>query len=151
MNLETAFSAAGVLAMSGWLILLCSPFIPTWSDRIAGYVIPLLLSAGYVALFAFSSENDGGGFGSLAAIMKLFSYPDAALAAWVHFLAFDLFIGAWQCRGARSVGIRFWLVIPCLILTFLFGPLGMLVYFALRAVPGAIKPNSYMGTDNKAG
>ncbi len=147
MNLEMAFSAAGVLAISGWLILLGSPFIPTWSDRISGYVIPFLLSAGYVALFAFSSENEGGGFGSLAAIMKLFSYPDAALAAWVHFLAFDLFIGAWQCRRARSVGIRFWLVIPCLILTFLFGPLGMLVYFTLRIIPGAVKPNSGMGID----
>ena len=147
MNLEMAFSAAGVLAISGWLILLGSPFIPTWSDRISGYAIPLLLSAGYVALFAFSNENEGGGFGSLAAIMKLFRYPDAALAAWVHFLAFDLFIGAWQCRRARSVGIRFWLVIPCLILTFLFGPLGMLVYFTLRTIPGAVKPNSGMGID----
>ncbi len=147
MNYEAAFSTAGILAMCGWIILLASPFIPTWSNRIAGFIIPLLLSVGYVALFAFSRENDGGGFGSLAEVMKLFSYPNAALAGWVHFLAFDLFIGAWQCRTARAVGVRFWFVIPCLALTFLFGPLGLLVFLALRAFSGVTNSDKPEGVN----
>jgi hypothetical protein len=132
MDYEMAFSAAGILAMIGWLLLLTSPSIPKWSDRISGFAIPIILSLGYAALLIFSGETDGGGCGSLAEVMALFSYPEAMLAGWVHFLAFDLFIGAWQCRAARIKGMRFWPVIPCLALTFLFRPLGLLAFLALR-------------------
>ena len=134
MNFELAFSVAGILAMTGWLTLLASPFIPKWSNWISGFIIPLILSFGYAGLFILSRQNEGGGFGSLAEVMTLFTYPDAALAGWVHFLAFDLFIGAWECRTARFEEIRFWFVIPCLALTFMFGPLGLLVFLALRAI-----------------
>lgn len=134
MDLELLFSLAGVLAMAGWVILLASPLIPQWSDRIAGIIIPLLLSAGYVALIIFSASSEGGGFGSLAQVMVLFSQPNAMLAGWIHFLAFDLLIGAWICRTARRDGVRFWLVIPSLPLTFLFGPAGFLVFSVLRPI-----------------
>ena len=65
--------------------------------------------------------------------MALFSHEQAALAGWVHFLAFDLFIGAWARRKARSEGLRFRLVAPCLPLIFLFGPAGLLAFQAVRA------------------
>ena len=58
--------------------------------------------------------------------------PYAALAGWVHFLAFDLFVGAWITRTARAEGISHWLVLPCLVLTFLFGPAGFLAFTLLR-------------------
>jgi hypothetical protein len=132
MNLETLFSVAGVLAMAGWLVLFASPLIPHWSDRISGYIIPLLLSVGYVTLIlVFPSVGDGG-FGSLAEVMDLFSNPNAMMAGWVHFLAFDLLIGTWICRTARRDGMRFWLVAPCLPLTFLFGPAGFLIFSTVR-------------------
>ena len=86
MDYETAFSAASILAMIGWLGLLVSPLYPTWTNRISGYVIPLILSVGYIALLALSPTNGGGGFGSLADVMTLFSHPEAMLAGWVHFL-----------------------------------------------------------------
>ncbi len=133
MALEMWFSLAGVVAMAGWFLLLASPAIPKWSDRIAGTLLPVVLSLGYVALLAVPAASSGGGVGTLAAVTELFSYEDAALAAWVHFLAFDLFIGAWACRTARRDGIAFWLVVPCLPLVFLFGPAGLLIFQALRA------------------
>lgn len=132
MDLELLFSLAGVLAMAGWVTLLASPLIPFWSDRISGLFIPLLLSAGYVMLVVFFPSTGDGGFGSLAEVMALFSHPNAMLAGWVHFLAFDLLIGAWICRTARRESVRFWLVVPCLPLTFLFGPVGFLVFSLLR-------------------
>ena len=135
MVLETWFSVASILAIIGWLLLLASPFIPAWSDKIAGAIIPLILSAGYVLLSILPAAS-GGGFGSLADVMELFSYEQAAFAGWVHFLAFDLFIGAWECRTARSKGIKFWKVVPCLFLTFLFGPAGLLAFWAVRSFEG---------------
>ena len=64
----------------------------------------------------------------------LFSYEQAALAGWVHFLAFDLFIGAWVCRTARAERVSFWLVVPCLPVVFLFGPAGLVAFQVIRTV-----------------
>jgi hypothetical protein len=89
MDLEVIFSIAGLLAMAGWLVLLASPLIPHWSDLIAGYVIPTSLSLGYVTLILFFPSNGGGGFGSLAEVIDLFANPNAMMAGWVHYLAFD--------------------------------------------------------------
>lgn len=134
INLELLFSLAGLLAMGGWLLLLLSPLTPVWSDRIAGLVIPALLSTGYVALVVLLPSEGEGGFGSLADVTNLFANENAMLAGWVHFLAFDLFVGAWICRTARREGIRFWFIVPCLPLTFLYGPAGYLAYVTVRQV-----------------
>jgi hypothetical protein len=63
----------------------------------------------------------------------LFENRWALLAGWTHYLAFDLFVGTWEVRDARASGIPHLLVLPCLGLTFLFGPAGWLLYMALRA------------------
>ena len=78
-------------------------------------------------MLAFWSRAPGG-FGSLAEVMALFTMPEIALAGWIHYLAFDLFVGAWEVRTARREGIAFLLVLPCLVLTFLFGPAGFLAF-----------------------
>ncbi|MCC5982019.1 MAG: DUF4281 domain-containing protein [Oceanicaulis sp.] len=134
MDFELLFSLAGVLAMAGWVALLLSPWMPKWSDGIAGLGVPLLLSIGYTVLLVFVPSQNGGGFGSLAEVSQLFSSSSAMLAGWVHFLAFDLVVGAWICRKARQEGIRFWMVVPCLPVTFLFGPAGFLMFTAVRGL-----------------
>ena len=134
MFFENMFSLAGVIAMIGWLMLLISPLTPVWSDRIAGVLLPAILSLGYLLLLIIPASASGGGFGTLAEVIVLFSYEQAALTGWVHFLAFDLFIGAWVCRIARSEGINFMLVLPCLPVIFLFGPAGFVAFQAVRAV-----------------
>jgi len=142
MTPDQWFQIANPVALAGWLVLLASPFLPKWSDRIAGYAIPLALSVGYSALvLAFWSRAEGG-FDSLANVGKLFETRELLLAGWVHYLAFDLFIGAWQVRIARAEGMRFVLVVPCLVLTFLFGPAGLLAFLALRLARGAPKSES---------
>jgi hypothetical protein len=86
-----------------------------------------------VLLAAHWGESKGS-FSTLAAVAVLFSNRWLLLAGWIHYLAFDLFIGAWQVRDARAQAISHFLVIPCLLLTFLVGPVGLLLYFAIRAV-----------------
>jgi hypothetical protein len=77
---------------------------------------------------------EGGGFGSLPALMVLFTDPALVTVGWIHYLAFDLFVGCWEVNDSRKQGINHWLVIPCLLLTFLLGPIGLALYFVLRAV-----------------
>ncbi len=130
---ETLFQIANITALAGWLVLLVSPLFPKTADWISGLAIPLLLSLAYVGLVIAYFGVAEGGFDTLENVTRLFAKPEAVLAGWIHYLAFDLFVGAWEVRTARAENITFALVIPCLVLTFLLGPAGLLIFMILRA------------------
>jgi hypothetical protein len=131
MSLEQYFTVASSLAMVGWFLLIFLPKLPT-ARVAAGVAIPLVLSAGYLALIAMHFQGAEGGFGSLADVATLFQKQELLLAGWIHYLAFDLFIGAWEVRDSRRHEIPHLVVIPCLVMTFMLGPIGLLFYFAIR-------------------
>lgn len=131
MSADGIFQVASTAVLPGWLLLLLAPGW-RWTQRICAVILPLLLAAAYVALFVASFGKSEGGFGSLNDVAKLFSNRDVLLAGWIHYLAFDLFVGAWEVRDARRLGLAHWLVAPCLVLTFLLGPSGLLLYWLLR-------------------
>ena len=132
MPIDQVFQIANLTAMAGWVALLASPLMPGIADRIAATAIPLLLSVAYLGLVLAFWSGAEGGFDSLANVEKLFQTREIVLAGWLHYLAFDLFVGAWVTRTARTEGIAFWFVVPCLLLTFLFGPVGFLLFQVLR-------------------
>jgi hypothetical protein len=132
MTPDQLFQLANPLAVLGWLGLLASPLAPRVAQAISAAAIPLLLALAYTGLVLAFWWDAPGGFGSLPEVMALFTHPHIALAGWLHYLAFDLFLGAWEVRTARAEGIAHWAVIPCLILTFLFGPAGLLAFAILR-------------------
>lgn len=134
MSPDSIFPIANMTAVAGWVALLASPFIPRLSDAIASSAIPLLLSVAYAGLILAFWNGAEGGFDTLANVELLFQTREMLLAGWLHYLAFDLFVGAWIARTARAGGVSFILVVPCLALTFLFGPVGFLVFSAIRAV-----------------
>lgn len=133
---EAIFHFANMTVLVGWAFLLVSPWVPVWSQRVAGLIVPGLVSAAYAGLIlAFWGRADGG-FGSLGEVARLFETPELLLAGWLHFLAFDLFVGAWIVRDARQRGLPFLLALPCLPLTFLFGPAGYLAWIGLSLAAG---------------
>lgn len=139
MNSDMIFQIANTTALAGWIVLLISPFISNLADRISGLIIPALLSIAYTGLIlAFFGSADGG-FDTLDNVVKLFTVREMVLAGWIHYLAFDLFIGAWEVRTGRKDGMPFLLVLPCLPLTFLFGPAGLLLFFVLRTAYGVAR------------
>ncbi len=129
--LDRLFSLGGALVLPCWLLLLFTPGW-RWTQRLATFAAPLLLAAVYLALLLTAHAPPGAGFNSLAQVALLFSVRQALLAGWLHYLAFDLFTGAWEARDAMRLGISRWLVAPCLLLTFLFGPVGLALYLLLR-------------------
>ena len=133
MTPDTLFSLASALAALSWILLATLGWKRWVSTTVTGFVIPLLLGALYLFLIAGHWGERTGDFSSLAGVEQLFQNPWLLLAGWVHYLAFDLFIGSWEVRDAAERGIRHWVVIPCLFFTFMFGPVGLLLYFALRA------------------
>jgi nitrogen fixation-related uncharacterized protein len=140
MDPDLMFRLGNLVALAGWVALLASPWLPVISDRIAATLIPVLLAVAYVAvLLAFWSRGQGG-FDTLDNVALLFGVREMVLAGWLHFLAFDLFIGAWETRTARAERIPFLLVLPCLAATFLFGPAGFLLFTAIRVLRHRMQP-----------
>lgn len=132
---DRLFALANPLAMLGWALLVLAPRWRGTRTLVLSGALPLLLAAAYAVLITahyVGAHGGEGGFGSLAAVAALFRDPWALLAGWVHYLCFDLFTGAWEVRDAQQRGLSHWLVVPALALTFLFGPVGLLLYFGLR-------------------
>jgi hypothetical protein len=132
------FGAASTVAMGGWVLLVLTLFVPRLRSagwRVTGLGLPLLFALAYVvALVAGVRGGAGGGFGSVAEVRALFANDLALTAGWVHYLAFDLFVGTWIARTGIEAGVPRLLLLPCLALTFLAGPAGLLLYLLLRAV-----------------
>jgi hypothetical protein len=126
---DALFGAANGLAMFGWIALAVSPARARW---FAGRVVPLLLAVAYVVLFARNGMADGG-YGSLAEVRRLFAVPELLTAGWIHYLAFDLFVGAWIAERSAELGLPHLALLPLLVLTFLFGPAGLLAFAMLGA------------------
>ena len=133
MTPELAFSVANLTAMLSWVLLVVLPRRRWVSDTVAGVGVPALLAAVYIVLIATNWGNSAGGFSTLANVALLFANPWMLLAGWVHYLCFDLLIGCWEVRDARERGVPHLLVVPCLALTFMFGPAGWLLYRAIRS------------------
>ncbi len=133
MDPEMLFSIAGLVVLPGWLLLVVLPFWRWSTGLIPAVIIPALLGVLYAVLIATNILGSSGGFGSLADVARGFENPYLLLAGWVHYLAFDLFVGAWEVRDARRLQINHLLMVPCLLLTFMLGPVGLLLYLGVRA------------------
>ena len=136
MSPELLFSIASYFAMAGWLMLGCGIVLNNalLRDDVAGRVFPLILAIGYTLLILIFWIGSEGGFGSLGDVDKLFANPWLLLAGWVHYLAFDLFMGAWIARQTANENLPRLILVVLLPLTFLFGPAGYLAFEATRFI-----------------
>jgi Domain of unknown function (DUF4281) len=129
------FQVFNSIALLGWIVLAAAVLLrKEWlRDTVSGTYVPVLLSAAYSALIALFFTQAPGGFDSLENVQLLFTSPWAALAGWVHYLAFDLFMGARAARGFEELALPRWPLIVILPLTFLFGPAGYLAFEIIKA------------------
>ena len=135
LNPDFLFTVANQTALAGWLMLGLAPRWRGTRAAVLSGALPLLLAAAYVVLISYQTIGHpapGAGFGSLAQVAALFRQPWALLAGWVHYLCFDLAVGAWETRDAHRRGVPHAALVPCLAATFLLGPLGLLLYCGVR-------------------
>jgi hypothetical protein len=132
--MATLFEASFLLVAPFWLLMIA---LPGW--RITGRVIasPWIAAPAAVLYLALVLPGLPGVLGavsspSLAAIAPLLGTAEGATVAWVHFLAFDLFVGRWIYLDARARGMTPWLTSPLLFLTLMLGPAGLLGYLLVR-------------------
>jgi hypothetical protein len=136
MTADQLFSILNMLAMAAWLPLVFLPRV-RWTSTHLPVVVPALLAVVYAVLVAATLSRAEAGFSSLAGVRALFDNPWMLLAGWTHYLAFDLFIGGWEVRDAQRRGVPHLLIVPALVLTFLLGPAGLLLYLTTRSFASA--------------
>lgn len=133
---ETVFAYANGIALVGWLILVAALLLRLGRvvDWVCGLAVPVALSLVYFVLIGLNWGGTEGGFGSLGEVATLFRKPELLLAGWVHYLAFDLVVGTLIVRQGMREGMPRLLILPVLPATFLFGPIGFLLFQAIRAL-----------------
>lgn len=132
MDPELVFTIINTLPLPIWLTWVLAP-----KSKLARYFAEamwpwMILAAIYLGLIAygFSLPGDESDFTSLAGVMAGFDGEWVTLAGWIHYLCFDLFVARWIIRDAPDAGYK---LSPILILTFMFGPVGLLAYGSLRS------------------
>lgn len=137
MTLDTLFNIANTIALIGWIVLALAPLRRALVIS-AARCIAVALAVTYAALLvqAVASGGLGGDLTTLSGLAEGFSQPRAVLVGWVHYLAFDLWVGSWAIEDAGRRGVPHWAMLPVLFLTLMAGPVGLLVYLAARAVFG---------------
>ena len=132
--LGTIFSTCSALAMIGWAGLVLLPGNRIVVEVLARVAIPVLIAAAYIFLMAtnYGAAPAEASFGSLDGVAAFFTIPGLLLAGWIHYLAFDLFVGSWEVSDARANGIPHLVVVPCLFVTFMAGPIGLALYYLVK-------------------
>lgn len=130
---ELLFNWAGQAAFYGWMILIFLPRINA-VIIIPKYIIPIAIGLLYGGLMLSHYSNSVGGFGSLIEVRNLFMNDHVLLAGWIHYLAFDLFIGAWIAERADYIGISRLIQAPILATTYMFGPIGLVIFMGIKVM-----------------
>jgi putative Mn2+ efflux pump MntP len=143
MSPDFIFQLCSGLAFIGWLLLLIvSPYVMEIDKFLIGVIITVLALVYAWLIFSSFHPGDMKNFGSLDGVMQLFQSKVLVTAGWVHYLAFDLLTGIWIKRNAVKHNIPHGWTIPCLLLTFMLGPVGLLLFLAIRFV----KTKQYFST-----
>jgi hypothetical protein len=130
---EGIFSIANMVALLAWLGILLMPRAPIVTELIVPILIPCLFAVAYIIIIARFFDPAGfANFSSLDGLASLQGSPWLLLAGWLHYLAFDLFVGTWEVRTARADGIPHLAIVPSPVLTFMFGPAGLLLFVMTR-------------------
>lgn len=129
------FGFANQVGLLFWAALLLSLLVrsirgPVW--LVTGLIVPALWAGLYILFLAQGLSEAAGGFQSIEGVRSLFASDSALTAGWLHYLAFDLFVGTWIAKDSVERRIHPLLVLPCLALTLLAGPAGLLLYLLLR-------------------
>ena len=132
MNATSIFSFGNSFVLLGWILLI---FLPTWKHTqtiiLNGIIVLFALIYTYLLLKDIGSFSLDS-FSTLANVKALFQNDNAVAMGWIHYLAFDLFVGAYIVKKSQQLQISRWLYTLPLPFTFMFGPVGYLLFFLIK-------------------
>lgn len=135
MNTETLFTIFNTGVLLPWLLLLVAPKWGFTQKMLETKWPILILAVAYLSLLLidlFTATNSSIDFMSLTSIKAAFGRDEVMLIGWIHYLAFDLFVGMWELKDGQQRGVAHYWLVPCLILTLMYGPVGFLLYTIVK-------------------
>jgi len=137
LTLENIFLVANWGVLPFWLLLIFAPNHKITRFFVHSIIAPLLLTTLYIYISyqIYLNGNLFEGFNLYLGLENLYTvYSDEAflLIFWIHFLSISLFVGSWIARDSIKYSIPRIIMIISLILTYLTGPLGLVIYWFLR-------------------
>ena len=133
MSWELVFKVINLSVIPAWLLLVLVPRSRVTNLVVHSSLYPTLLGLFYLYMLV-STLGGEGGMDTLENLKISFQRDEVLILGWVHYLVFDLFIGAWITRDAFQNGINHLKVVPSLLLTLFVGPVGLLSYLILRSI-----------------
>lgn len=130
---DLIFSLGNAIAFAGWMILILLPRRFRRLNAVPKYAIPTLFGLVYAGITLSRFVDSGGGYGSLEAVRTLFSADELLVAGWLHYLAFDLFVGCWIAEQADRMGLSRLIQGVILLVTFVVPPVGLALFIATQA------------------
>jgi len=140
LDYDLIFSFVNASVLPAWAMLIFAPRW-IWTERLVHSALwPLGLGAvyfvGIILVVAFGEGTEGAGFLSIDQVARIFGSDAGVVTGWAHYLVFDLFVGAWCARDAKRRGVAHLHLVPCLIFSFMFGPVGLALYLIIRWATG---------------
>jgi len=140
---QALFSLTNGVAVIAWAVLLLAPRRPAPLSLVLYLGVGMLClaySAMFVALFGDFADpvRDAGApmpslmNYSVDGLQDFFRSDGGLVLGWTHYLALDLFTGLWIARDGDAKGFSRLAQAPVLLATFLAGPLGLLIWLAVR-------------------
>ncbi len=134
MTPSMLFTFMNILSATGWILILIVSRFWKGADAFLVCIVVALLAAAY-SFFNFAHIGEAGGiagFSTFEGVTKIFSNPWLIDAAWAHIVGIDLIIGMLIKNNAAKHGIPYGLVVIILLVTIVFGPMGLLLYLLVR-------------------
>lgn len=134
MTPSAVFSFGNAFVLLGWLLLL---LLPNWKHTQTLVLNGIILVLAFIYSFMILKDIgnfEADSFNTLASVKSLFQSDNAVAAGWLHYLAFDLFVGAYVVRKGKAIGLPRWANTLILPFTFMFGPIGYLLFVVAKGI-----------------
>lgn len=131
MDAGFLFKVANGIAVVGWLMMVLAPRWQGTHWIVHRGLLPTALSGCYLILIVATWGSTDSNFFTLVGVSNLFKNEWILLLGWVHYLVFDMVIGSWALRDSWNRNISHMIMLPILLLIFMFGPVGYLLYQGL--------------------
>ena len=130
MTYEIIFNIYNTGILIFWLFLLVFPKSKLTQKMTDFPWIPLVIAFGYIYFLGTSDSIFSVDFSSLSALTEMFqnSNPRGVAAGWLHYLAFDFWVGCWILRDSQKKGVKHAFIIFPMFFTFMLGPVGVIIY-----------------------
>ena len=141
MLYETIFNIFNSGILLFWMLLLFFPEQSITQKVIAYPWVPLVIAFGYIYFIGMTSGTFSSDFTSLNGLTEMFqnANPQGVAAGWLHYLAFDFWVGCWMLKNSQEKGVKhLWMLVPMLF-TFMLGPVGIIIYTLVLLLQGKLK------------